>query len=143
MLAALAKTGNISASARAADIERSTHYKWIRSDPDYAAAADQALETAVDVLEAVARKRAMVGSDTLLIFLLKAARPEKYQDRFHVEHAGKVKVEARGDPFGLLTDPGVVRVLDDAIARRAMGSSDAAGRGNGGPYRKALPPPIP
>ena len=33
MLAALSRTGNISASARAADIARRTHYDWLESDP--------------------------------------------------------------------------------------------------------------
>ncbi len=32
MLAALAKTGNVSASARAADSERCTHYRWLHSE---------------------------------------------------------------------------------------------------------------
>jgi hypothetical protein len=81
MLAALARTGNVSAAARAADICRRTHYDWLGSDPDYRPAVEQAMEEAADVLEAVARQRAIVGSDTLLIFLLKAVRPEKFRER--------------------------------------------------------------
>ena len=119
-MAALAKTGNISASARAAEIERTTHYRWLRSDPEYARAAEQAMEEAVDVLEAVARKRAIIGSDTLLIFLLKAARPEKYRDRYDVRHAARVEVVQNDDPFEILRDPEVTKVLDDHLARRAM-----------------------
>jgi hypothetical protein len=82
MLAALARTGNISASARATDICRRTHYDWLESDPEYRPAVELAMEEAADVLEAVARQRALVGSDTLLIFLLKAVRPEKYRERY-------------------------------------------------------------
>jgi hypothetical protein len=67
MLAALARTGNISAAARAADICRRTHYDWLGSDPDYRPSVEQAMEEAADVLEAVARQRALVGSDTLLM----------------------------------------------------------------------------
>jgi len=48
------------------------------------------MEDAVDVLEAVARRRAVQGSDTLLIFLLKAARPAKYRERHQVEHSGRL-----------------------------------------------------
>ena len=119
MLAAIAKTGNISASARAAEIDRSTHYEWLHADPDYAAAVDQALEDAIDVLEAVARKRAIVGSDVLLIFLLKGARPERYRERYQVEHAGKVAVEKRGDALEILRDPAVRDALSNYHARRA------------------------
>lgn len=46
------------------------------------------MEEAADVLEAEARRRATVGgSDVLLIFLLKGARPEKYRDRYEVRQA--------------------------------------------------------
>lgn len=86
MLLALAKTGNISAAARAAGIGRKTHYDWLASDLSYAPAVQQAMEEAADVLEAVARKRAIVGSDTLLIFLLKSIRPEKFSQRVAVTH---------------------------------------------------------
>jgi len=82
MLSALSQTGNVSAAARAAGIARRTHYDWLASDPSYGPAVDQAMEEAADVLEAVARKRAIVGSDLLLIFLLKAIRPAKFRDRY-------------------------------------------------------------
>lgn len=36
-------------------------------------------------------------SDTLLIFLLKGAKPEKYRDRHEVDHKGKVEVEYVND----------------------------------------------
>jgi len=89
-LAALRKTGNISASCRAADISRTTFYNWRKNDEDFAAAVLVAMEDAVDVLEAEARRRALVGSDTLLIFLLKGAKPEVYRERHQVEHSGEV-----------------------------------------------------
>ena len=71
------------------------------------------------MLEAVARKRAIVGSDTLLIFLLKAVRPEKFRDRYQVQHVAKVDPIERGDPFEILRDPDVKKALDDFHARRA------------------------
>ena len=124
MLATLAKTGNVSASARAADIDRTTHYRWFHSDAEYARAVQIAMDDAVDVLEAVAREGAILGSDTLLIFLLKGHRPEKYRDRHEVKHAGRVTIEERGDPFEILRDPEVRRVLDDYTARKYMKGQD-------------------
>ena len=46
-----------------------------------------------DSLEVEARRRAFAGSDTLLIFMLKAARPAKFRDNVHHEHDGKVTLE--------------------------------------------------
>jgi hypothetical protein len=104
-LAAIRTTGNVSQAAAAAGIGRRTHYGWI-NDPEYATAFDDAMEEASDVLEAEAWRRAKDGvdepvfyqgiecgavrkySDTLLIFLLKGARPEKYRERVDMNHKG-------------------------------------------------------
>lgn len=82
-LAAYARQGNISGAAKAAGIDRVTHYRWL-VDPVYAQAFQEAGEDAIDSLEAVARERAFAGSDVLLIFLLKAARPARYRERVDV-----------------------------------------------------------
>lgn len=121
-LASIALTGNVGISAAQIGIHRATHYVWLKEDPDYAAAFAAAMEDAADHLEAEARRRAVEGwiepvfyrgkevggvrkySDTLLIGLLKGARPEKYRDR--VEHAaiGEITVvhsipSAAGEPL--------------------------------------------
>lgn len=101
-LAELAASGNVSASATAADVSRRFVYEQRAADLDFAAAWDDALEQGADSMEAEARRRAVDGweepvwyqgedvgtvrkfSDTLLIFLLKGARPEKYRDRTDV-----------------------------------------------------------
>jgi hypothetical protein len=107
MLAAYTETANISRSAAAAEIDRTTHYVWMREDADYRAAFESAKEIAVDSLEDEAIRRAKDGllkpvyqggklvghiqeySDTLMIFLLKGARPEKYRERFDTHLSGK------------------------------------------------------
>ena len=111
MLVALAETGNVTEAALAAKIDRCTHYKWLNADPAYVESAAEAMEQAADHLETEARRRAVDGvseplmyqgikvghvlkySDTLLIFLLKAVRPEKYRDHYHVAVDANVKVE--------------------------------------------------
>ena len=96
-----------------AGIHRETHYWWLKHDPAYAVAFAQAEEKAADALEAEARRRAINGvlrykfdkgrpitnpetgepyyeleySDTLLIFLLKGARPGRYRERIEIEHS--------------------------------------------------------
>jgi hypothetical protein len=105
-LAAFAETGNISAASRLTGISRQAHYEWMESDPDYPAMFKSADQQAAEALETEARRRAVQGtlkpvfykgeecgtvqeySDTLLIFLLKGAMPEKYSERFQgvVDH---------------------------------------------------------
>lgn len=129
-LAAYAQCANITAAAEAADVPRQTHYDWL-ADPEYAAAFDQAHEAAADTLEKEARRRAEEGwdepvfhdgavvghkrrySDTLLIFLLKGIRPEKYRERASVNVDARVSVpEAQEAIRQLLADPERRRQLD-------------------------------
>ena len=108
----LAGSGNVSASAEAAGLSRSTFYALRKNDEDFAATWADAVETATDALEAEARRRAVEGyeeyvtckdglvmhdgqpvmqrrhSDSLLALLLRAHRPDKFRDRSSVEHSG-------------------------------------------------------
>lgn len=105
-LAAFATTGNVSAAAEAAQIDRTRHYAWMVEE-DYATLFAAAQVEATEALEREARRRAVDGttrfkfhegkplihpetgkpyveheySDVLLIFLLKGAAPEKYRER--------------------------------------------------------------
>jgi hypothetical protein len=97
-LKALAETGNVGASARLAGIGRTAVFRHRHNDPIFAEAWDDAIDEAADLLEAEAWRRAVKGTEkpvyqggvlvghiqeydtTLLIFLLKGIRPEKYRD---------------------------------------------------------------
>lgn len=92
-LTVLADSCNVSEAARAAGVPRRTVYNWRADDTEFAAAWDEAVETASDALEQVARDRAMSGqSDRMLEILLKAHRPDKFKERAAVEHTGDVHV---------------------------------------------------
>ncbi len=98
-LAALAETANVLKSSEIARIARRTVYDWKSADSEFADAWERALDIGTDALEDEAVRRAHDGvdepvfyqgkacgvvrkySDTLLIFLLKGRRPEKYKDR--------------------------------------------------------------
>lgn len=93
-LAAFGKSGIIGEAARKAKIARQDHYNWI-TDPEYAAAFESAREESIELLEKSARNRAMrtrKPSDLLTIFLMKAARPDKYRDNVRVEHSGDLRL---------------------------------------------------
>jgi hypothetical protein len=102
---ARAPGGSITRACRAANVCRTTFYNRKSEDEVFRTAVAEALEEACDLLEEEARRRAMKCSDTLMIFLLKAHRPEKYRERFDVcSHTGVTLevveeiVEARGGP---------------------------------------------
>lgn len=101
----LARSGNVLLSSRKAGVGRTSVYQTRKDDPAFADQWDDAIDEAVDLLEAVARGRAVNGtdkpvyqggvqvgtireySDTLLIFLLKAHRPERFRDSYDVAKA--------------------------------------------------------
>lgn len=103
----LRETCNVSDAARAANIERSTPYKWRDADPDFFAQWVEAEEYAADRLEREAWRRAVEGidkpvihlgvitdtfkeySDRMLEILLKGHRPNKFKERVQNEHTGK------------------------------------------------------
>ena len=90
-LIAYAQCGTLKGAAEAAGIGRTVHYNWLGQD-DYAEAFTVADRMAGKSLEDEAVKRAFDGSDTLLIFLLKGAMPDKYKDRQHIQTDAKVIV---------------------------------------------------
>jgi ribosome modulation factor len=84
-LEVFAATGNVRLATGAAGISRDTPYKRAQVDPAFAEAWRAAREDAVDTLEAEARRRALAGSDTLIMFLLKSLRPDVYRERASVD----------------------------------------------------------
>src|SRR4051794_31328153 len=90
---------SISAACLEAGITRSSAYLWRESDPQFKAKWNECVEEGTDRLEDEAIRRARDGtekpvyqggvlvgttreySDTLLIFMLKARRPQKFRDR--------------------------------------------------------------
>lgn len=123
-LASLEETASVTKTCEVTGTPRRTAYNWRNSDAKFATAWDEAVDRGCDILEDEAVRRAYDGtlkpvfhqgevcghireySDTLLIFLLKGRRPERYRDRAAVEHTGKdggpieVKVTHR------IVDPG-------------------------------------
>jgi hypothetical protein len=84
-LAAFSKCASVTESAKRVKLDRSNHYQWMRDDSEYAKAFEATRTEAADSLEDEASRRAFAGSDTLLIFLLKGMRPEKYRERTEIQ----------------------------------------------------------
>jgi hypothetical protein len=87
----LASTCNVTLACRAAGVDRTVAYDHKREMPDFAAAWEDAKEAAIEILEGEAWQRARKQSDTLMIFLLKAHKPEKYRERTEMDITSKGK----------------------------------------------------
>lgn len=99
--------GNVSRACAAIGVARQRVYEIRAKDEQFAQLWDEAIEHGTDELEEEARRRAFAGvdepvfyqgeecgtvrkySDTLLIFLLKGRRPDKYRENVRTEHTGK------------------------------------------------------
>lgn len=109
-LEAMGKVGNVTRAAELAGVSRHAHYAWMRDDPAYEERFRDALAQATDVLREAAWIRAVDGietpvfnkegdhvgdrvaySDTLLIFLMKAAAPAEFRENHHVQVSGTVE----------------------------------------------------
>lgn len=95
-LDAFAECGTVSAACRKAGVSSSMPYEWNVDDPVFSGAFQRARDAHVDAMEAAARGRAMEGwsepvfhngrlvgskqkfSDSLLMFLLRGERPQKF-----------------------------------------------------------------
>ncbi len=132
-LAAYAECCNVRNAAACAGVNRRRVYEWKASSEAFRQAMRIAEDLGVEALEDEAVRRAQEGlrrykftrggepikhpvtgepyfeheySDTLLIFLLKAKRPEVYRERHQIQHAGEVTyakhviLEDRPAPIG-------------------------------------------
>jgi len=139
-LAHLRETGNVRRSCEAAGVARSWVYEVREKDPAFAVEWKLAALDAADLIEEVVLERGVNGwdepvwhqgeqcgevrrySNTLAVFLLKHANPEKYGDRTELRHSGPdggpIQIQQTVD-LSLLTDD----ELDQAehLAARAAG----------------------
>lgn len=117
-LKALAKAGTVTAACDAVGIDRTTSYKARDVDPEFAARWSEAVERCSDRLEQLAIARANNLEDpkgaTLLIFLLKGLKPEKYAERYNMRHEG-------GESFGRDAALIQARILEVSRQRQAAG----------------------
>jgi adenine-specific DNA methylase len=89
-LEAFASGTTVVEACRLSGLATSTVYTMRKRDEEFAARWADALEQGTEMLEAEARRRAMKSSDLLMIFLLKARRPEVYRERREVMHSGSI-----------------------------------------------------
>jgi hypothetical protein len=111
-LEAYKQAGTASEAARLTGIPRDTHTYWLKRSESYRQAFAAADDEATEVLEKEALRRAVDGreedvyfngqvvgkvrkySDVLLIFLLKAKRPDVYRERYDARISANMNVQS-------------------------------------------------
>ena len=102
---------NITSACRQIQVSPQTILRRRKSDVKFARDFDQCMDEAIDMMEGEARRRAVDGykepvfrngkqigeitrySDSLLMFLMKANRPEKYRDSVRPSTYGDLNIE--------------------------------------------------
>lgn len=139
-LKCLAEGYSVSKAAAAAGVTRRTVYNWREADEDFARDWDAAIEAGTDLLEDEAKRRAYEGtekpvfyqgvqcgevqeySDTLMIVLLKARRPDKYRELKDIKHSGLIQTQALPPDLSKLDDNDLAAL--DAITSKLAATSD-------------------
>lgn len=81
---------NLTEAAEAIHVDRATAFRWRQEDAEFAQACRDAFKVSIDVLKREAERRALKGSDKLLMFLLERYDPEKFHLAQKLEHSGAV-----------------------------------------------------
>jgi hypothetical protein len=101
--------GHANAASEAIGCNECTPYSWRHKDPEFRKAWDALESETTKTLEETVYQRALNGSDTLAIFLLKARRPSVYRESLNVKHGGKVGVAVE-------IEEGVDEAIDGLLA---------------------------
>lgn len=88
------KHGTITAAARAANMDPSSHYQWLRLHPEYRAAFAEAEADAVALAEDVLRDMAIKRKKfPALLFFLRCKRPDVYGRKAELRHTGNITIK--------------------------------------------------
>lgn len=121
----LALGQSVSAAARAAGGTPSNFRSWRRSDPDFDRDCEDAIEEGTDFLEDVATERALKKSDPLMMMMLKARRPEKY-DRNSGKNGVEVNINVEGSKAKLLNKLARLKAAREVSALGSEGESEVS-----------------
>lgn len=88
-------------------VDRDNHYLWMKKDPEYALAFEEAWSRGLDVLEAEIHRRAFIGVRKPVFHAGKRALD------FELDEAGNPKLDAHGKPIAV---PAVIIEFSDTLA---------------------------
>lgn len=122
MLQALEKSlGVVTPAAKAVDICRETHYRWMEEDPEYKKAVYALDDVALDFAESKLHTNINKGDTTATIFYLKTKGKRRgYIEKSEIDHTTKGdKIEPTTNVFNITGSE-----LDDQLHNRLSKGSD-------------------
>ena len=106
--------GVVTTASKKANIERTTHYKWLAQDDKYAEQVEAIKDIALDFAESQLHKRMQNGSDTAIIFYLKTQGKKRgYIEKQQIEVSGELDIKKLSDEE--LDEQ--IRLAEDAIRK--------------------------
>lgn len=102
--------GIVSRACKDANLNRSTHYDWMETDPCYARAVNDISETALDVVESELFRQIKDGNVTAIIFYLKT----KGKKRGYIEKLGIDFNNQTAPDLSELTTEQIVSLLNES-----------------------------
>lgn len=95
MLDALEKSlGVVTTACKQVGIERTTHYRYLQDDPEYAKAVADIENVALDFAESQLHKQILNGEVSSTIFFLKTKGKKRgYIEKQEMEHSGRVALD--------------------------------------------------
>lgn len=92
-----ASLGIVTTACRKANVARTSHYRWMENDPEYAEQVRDIQEQAIDFVESHLHQRIAEGNPACTIFYMKTKGKNRgYVERQEIEHTDnslKVEVE--------------------------------------------------
>ncbi|MDI3476912.1 MAG: hypothetical protein PWQ59_437 [Thermoanaerobacterium sp.] len=83
--------GVVTAAAKQAEIDRTTHYKWLREDENYKAWVEEIPDIVIDFAENALFRQIQEGNTTSIIFFLKTKGKERgYVEKQEIAVSGEV-----------------------------------------------------
>jgi hypothetical protein len=116
----LADIGVVAYAVQGLNVRRRTAYEHREKFPEFAKRWDEALDAATEKLEIECTHRARDYSDLLMIFLLKAHKPEKYRETRRYEVTGP-----GGGPVELATPQERAKKLAALLEKATNGDDDS------------------
>jgi len=113
----LAQDGCVTYACQAAGISRTVAYTTRQKDEEFALAWSDAVDESYEVLVKEAHRRALSGSDLLMIFLMKGLHPEVWRDNYRLPASVELDEQQLASMTSAITNAMVEANMSDAQKR--------------------------